>query len=138
VAASLVWGGSSLPLKLHEAVLTGTVGLACLISAALGKPLHLVLVNLFARQGKTGERTRDDAKPRPSGGSAVVTLMIGTTFLVHAIVHVVLALTLPTSTFLVASRVVGWAIFGLGAALLVWYVHGRKSDRPAASDSPSS
>jgi hypothetical protein len=48
----IVWlsGGSPLALELRDVVPTGLIGLACLVSVLVRKPLSLVLLRLFQRR----------------------------------------------------------------------------------------
>jgi len=117
VAVSLLGGGGSLPLKFSEAMLTGVLGVACLVSVAIGKPLHMLVV-----KGRTNQ-------PLPATAvhtSRVITLIMGVAFLLHAAVHVVFALTLSTGSFLIVSRLVGWAVILVGGGVVYLYVRGRK------------
>jgi hypothetical protein len=128
VVLSLLWGGDSLPIKFNEAMLTGTLGLACLISAAFKKPLHLLLVGYMNRGANK------QLSPEAARTSLIVTVLIGVTFLLHATSHVILALTLPTGTFLITSRIVGWTIILIGGAVVYWYVHGKKDGSEVTKD----
>jgi hypothetical protein len=109
-------GGNALALKLHEAPLTGAVGFACLVSVAVRRPLLPTVLKLFGRSGQATIRR-----------AAAATVVVGATFLTDAVTRVVLAVTLPTSTFLVVSREVSWAILGVGLVLL-WRI--RRLGRP--------
>ena len=100
---SLLFGGNPLFLKLQEAPLTGAVGVAALVSVAVGKPLAGV-VSRLARQSEAA--------------SAIVTLVIGLTLLLDACTRLALALTLPTPVFLAVHREVDWVIFGAGLVTL--------------------
>lgn len=117
VVVSLLSGGSALPLKFSEAMLTGVLGVACLVSVAVGKPLHL----LFAKRGASRP-----LPPQAVHTSRVVTLVMGVAFLLHATVHVVFALTLPTGEYLIASRLVGWAVILSGGGVVYCYVRVTK------------
>jgi hypothetical protein len=116
---SALSGGSALPLKLQDSVVTGVIGLACLASVALRRPLLAVLLRLLRRAAPAG---------RPL---AAITTIIGATLLVHAVAHAIVALTLPTSAYLVLSRLVGVPIYLAGAVVLLWYVR-----RPHAGVAP--
>ena len=109
-------GGNALALKLHEAPLTGAVGLVCLVSVAVRRPLLPTVLKLFGRSGQATLRR-----------AAAATVVVGATFLIDAVTRVVLAVTLPTSTFLAVSREVSWAILGVGLVLL-WRI--RRLGRP--------
>lgn len=103
---SVLTGGSSLPLKLHDAVVTGALGLACLVSVAIRWPL----LRLLGRRLGTPHAL--------AAGTAIA----GVTLVVHAAAHTLVALTLPTSSYVVVSRVVGLPIYAVGAVTLVWYL----------------
>jgi hypothetical protein len=126
VGISLLWGGGSLPLKLHEAVITGACGLACLVSVLIGKPLHLMLVGRLL--GQAGAPPDDQVQRR----SSVMTLIFGCTLVLHTAVHTAVALTLSTSAFLVVSRISTVVIYGLGAVTLLLYI--RSTRTPAKTD----
>ncbi len=116
---SALAGGSALPLELHwEFVLTGLLGLAFLVSAAVRKPLLPLLV----------ERLHGEALPA-GRRMTVPTVIIGATLLAGALVHVILALTLPVRSYLVVSRLAGWGIYGVGLAILLLR---RRRTRPAS------
>jgi hypothetical protein len=115
----MVTGGNTLVLKLHEAIVTGPLGLACLVSVAVRRPLHLVVLRLMARtRPELREVARDPARRRTS---AVITSLAGATLVVHFLALLALALSLPTGTYLAVSRPVGLAIIAVGALALVRY-----------------
>jgi hypothetical protein len=115
----LLSGGNDLALKLHEAVVTGPIGLICLVSVAVGRPLHLLVLRFLARNDpRVRVALRDPARRRTS---AVLTLLVGAVMLVHALALLALALAQPTTTYLALSRPVGWSIIAVGAAALLWY-----------------
>jgi FtsH-binding integral membrane protein len=112
-------GGNPLVLKLQDAVVTGPIGLVCLVSVAVRRPLHLVVFQFLARHNPRWEHlTRDPGRRRTS---TVITALIGAMLLLHAMVLLVLALTQPTSVFLALSRPVGWSVTVAGVAALLWY-----------------
>ncbi|GHH88429.1 hypothetical protein GCM10018793_68070 [Streptomyces sulfonofaciens] len=127
VLLSLFMGGDSLPIKFNEAMITGVLGLACLVSVAFKKPLHLMLVNAG------GKQQQQQIPPEAVRTSLIITTLIGITCLAHAAVHVVFALTMSTGDFLIWSRTVGWAVILLGGGVVYWYVHGKQKS-PAASE----
>jgi hypothetical protein len=110
-------GGSPLALELRDAVPSGLIGLACLVSVLLRRPLHLVVLRLLGRRIPAQVHT-----------STVVTALIGGTLLVHATVLVMLALSTSTSTYVGLSQPVGWAIIAAGVAITLWY--RRRAARP--------
>ncbi len=104
-AVSALSSGSSLPLKLYRPVLTGTIGLIFLISVVMRRPLLITLLRAF-KYGDP-ERLSNLANHRKF---TIFTAVFGFVFFVDAVVHIILALTLPTGTYLVMSRVVSLAI----------------------------
>jgi hypothetical protein len=118
-------GGNPLVLKLQEAVVTGPLGVIFLGSVAIGRPVHLLVFRVLAR--------RDPARAARLGGAGrhrtanVVTTLLGTTLVLHALVLLVLALSLPTGAYLAVSRPVGLSIIAAGVAVMLWY--RRRIDR---------
>lgn len=130
--------GNTFALKLQEAVVTGPVGLALLISAAVRHPLLAIVADVLGKRGTPGH----GAVRRHS--YAVLTVILGCTLVAHAVTLTVFALALPTVGVLALSRLVGLSIIAMGAAVLLWYrsrlqLDGRVSgpgspppDRPGA------
>ncbi|QRP43970.1 VC0807 family protein [Amycolatopsis sp. FDAARGOS 1241] len=104
-------GGSELVLKLQEAVFTGPVGLVLLGSALIGKPVLLLAHRFTGREAAPGQRK----------GITVMTALIGGLLTVHAGVLLVLAISLPTTTFVTVGRPVGWAVIAVGLLAVFGY-----------------
>jgi hypothetical protein len=122
-------GGNPIVLKLHEAVVTGPLGVVCLASAAIGKPLHRTVLRLFARRNPALERaTREQGSLRTS---TVITVLLGATMVLHALVLLGLALSLPTQTYLAVSRPVGLAVLAVGLGSLFRYRAHRQRELEA-------
>ena len=117
-------GGDPLVLKLQEAVVTGPVGVILLGSVAIGRPAHLLVFRVLARRDPARAARLDDRGRHHT--ATVVTTLLGTTLVLHALVLLVLALSLPTGVYLAVSRPVGLAIVAVGVAVL-W--HRRNLDR---------
>lgn len=107
-------GGSELVLKLQEAVFTGPLGLVVLGSAVIGKPLVLVLQ-------RYADRDPGAVPPRQRKAMTVLTVLIGALLVVHAGVLLVLALWLPTTTFVTVGRPVGWVVIAVGLLTVFGY-----------------
>jgi hypothetical protein len=140
VLISWVSGGSTLALELQDPVIFGLLGIACLVSVAVGHPLHQVILRAMGRSNARYTQVADRAAA--SGTSMVSTLIIGLAFLGHAIAVAVLAFTQSTSTFLALQNPVGLPFLGLGVAGL--FVYGTRQQarqqarqRAAAATSPS-
>lgn len=115
IGITVAWlsGGSPLALELRDAVPTGLLGLVCVVSVLVRRPLYLVVMRLVARRRPT---------PLPTTRTAtVVTAVIGATLLTHAAALTVLALNVPVGTYVGLSKVVGWSIIAAGLAGIFWY-----------------
>ncbi|TDV54251.1 VC0807 family protein [Actinophytocola oryzae] len=112
-------GGNTVVLKLHEAVVTGPLGLVCLASVAIGKPLHQVVLRLVARRSPGMDRPLDT--PGSRRASNTITGIVGATLVLHALVLLALAVSLPTQTYLEVSRPIGLAVIAVGVGSLFWY-----------------
>ncbi|WP_147397459.1 VC0807 family protein [Amycolatopsis panacis] len=112
-------GGSELVLKLRDTLLTGPVGIVFLGSALIGKPLLPVLMRFAGKRGAESEgRLTGAARQR---ALTVLTALIGGMLVLHALVILMLALLLPTATFLTVSQPAGWAVAGLGVLVCLAY-----------------
>ena len=133
IAVLISWasGGNTLALELHDPALTGLIGIACLVSVAIGRPLHPVILRLLGRNARYA-----DIPSRTHGrASMVTTTIIGIAFTGHAVAVAVLALTQPTSAFVALQHPVGLPFFGLGIAGLFFYrsrLHARQAAATAA------
>jgi hypothetical protein len=123
-------GGDTLVLKLQDSVVTGPLGLACLASVAVRRPLSLVLLRRLAR-GNPRLRARV-THPGHQRAATVLTALLGTTMLLHAVARLVLALSVPTGTFLA----LGWSIIGAGGAAMLWYRRRLSGVRPDQVPAP--
>jgi hypothetical protein len=133
VVVSLAAGGTVLPLKLRRAVITGSLGIACLVSVAARRPLLPAAVDWFVRVWPRAERLA-----RVLGAAAVrrapvaLTLIVGLTLLADATAQVALSLTVSTAAFLGTSRLARIAIFATGIAASALYVrHAAARDKSA-------
>lgn len=126
IIVTVISGGSALPLKLHSAAETGAVGVACLVSVALRRPLLLVGVRLLARRRgrRRGVWRKTCAEPALLRTFSVITALVGVGFLIEAAGQVALALALPTLVFVAASLPARFAIYG-GEAGLYFALRGR-------------
>jgi hypothetical protein len=101
IVFSALLGGGSLPLKLYHPVISGTVGLIFLISVVIRKPLMIVLLKKF----KAGDPNRF-SNPVINRKVTIVTAVFGSTLLLDALIHIMMALTLSTGIYLFMSRIV--------------------------------
>jgi len=136
VLVSWASGGSTLALELQDPALFGAVGIAFLVSVAIGRPLHPVILHLL---GRSDPRYSDIASRAQRKTSMVITAILGVTLLAHSVAVAVLALTQPVNTFVALQHPVGLPIFGLGVASVLLYrdrlqARQRTAAIPAAHD----
>jgi hypothetical protein len=135
VLISWVSGGSTLAMELQDPVIFGLFGVACLVSIAVGHPLHQVILRAM---GRSNARYNDVAeRAAASGTSMVSTLIIGLAFVSHAVAVAVLAFTQSTSTFLALQNPVGLPFIGLGLLGLFIYGSRQQARQRAAAASPA-
>ncbi len=132
---TVLTGGSALPLKLRRASITGPLGIACLISAAVGRPLLPALLELLVRAGPERWRDRADGVRAAASGdvATVLTVIVGLGLIADAALQVTLALTVSTTVFLAASRLgrIAIAVVSLGAC--AWYSSSRRDPEESAA-----
>jgi hypothetical protein len=104
---SVMSGGSALSLKLHEAVVTFTIGSVLLLAVFVRRPFPIGRLLRFP-----------SATAEIDGTLGTVT---GGFLVLHAVIHAVLALLLPTGGYLVASRLVSLAMIALALLTLASY-----------------
>ena len=102
---SVYFGVGALPLKLHHAAVRVVVGLACLISVAIGRPALLLLARVVTKAAGGDAPAAAVADPRSKAARALrfLTLVVGVTSLADAALQTALALTLSTGEFLLAT-----------------------------------
>jgi O-antigen/teichoic acid export membrane protein len=125
LAVTYLTSGSALALELQDPAETGAIGLACMVSVLARRPLYLTVLRLLAR--RNAQAARMLSEPAIQRSATVETAIIAAILLVHAIVITILALTLPTATFLAVYRLVGLPIIAAGLSLLIWYRHRRRA-----------
>jgi hypothetical protein len=125
LALTIVFGGSPLPLELRRSWFPGVVGLACLISVLVRRPLlHLAAVKLAAAHPEPSTSGgRDLGSPGARRTLTTLTAIIGVTGTADAAAQIVLALTVTTSQFVVLARVASYTIIGSG--LIVGALYAR-------------
>lgn len=101
VTLSILLGGSALPVKLLHPAITGTLGVALIVSTLVGRPLIVTVYRAFGRR-----TTTPVGHARRVGSLTLASVMLGLIFLVDAGIHVALALHVGTAVYLIASRVV--------------------------------
>jgi hypothetical protein len=136
VLISWISGGSTLAMELQDPVIFGLFGIACLVSIAVGPPLHQVILRAMGRSNARYTQAADRAAA--SRTSVISTLIIGLALLSHAVAVAVLAFTQTTSTFLALQNPVGLPFLALGVAALFIYGTRQQARQRAAAASPAS
>jgi hypothetical protein len=123
---SIVSGAGALPLKLHHALVGGAIGLVCLGSVAIRKPVFVVLLQRRAQITGQGAQVEGGliqaalTNPRLIKRLTNLTILVGAGALADAVLQSALAINLTTSAFLVATTVIHVAIIvGIVATLLI-------------------
>jgi hypothetical protein len=106
--ASVLAGGSALPLKLHEAAITFVVGVVLLVAVVARRPVPV------SRALRIPSNRRVDS---------ALGAIIGGFLVLHALLHLALVIALPTGSYLIVSKVIDWGAIGLGLLALRAYVH---------------
>jgi len=115
---SLLAGGSTLPLKLHEAALTFTLGIVLLVAVVIRRPLPVGRV----LKVPDGRRSTDER----------LSVLIGAFLVLHALLQLAMALVMSTTAYLVEGRIISWAVLA-GGALALWTYLRRLRRRATAT-----
>jgi hypothetical protein len=115
----LLTGDNPLALKLQDALVTGPLGAVCLVSVLVRRPLLEYVRRLIAARGHRGPSALRGAALQHA--MSVLTALIGGTLFAHAVLMVVLALTMSTTTFLGAGRAAGWVLIAVGSLAVILY-----------------
>jgi hypothetical protein len=114
VATSFALGGDAFVLKVRDSFLTSLCGLGCLLSLRRGKPLMFYLGRALTTRGDEergaayNELWSVEAARR---AFATITAIWGIGFIVDAAGRVLLAIQLPTGTFIGVAPAVSAAVF---------------------------
>jgi hypothetical protein len=128
LAAYALSGGDPLALKLRRGAVTGTLGLAWLVSLALRRPLLLALAEHAAKLNPEHGAEIEARLARPGARRAmtILTAMIGVTFTLDGLTQVALALTVPTGSFVADSTAARILVLGTGFVVTARYVRQRR------------
>jgi intracellular septation protein A len=127
LAVAALLGGNTFLLKTRAAVLTGPLGIVLLVSALIGRPLLLPLLQwmrpaAMERSGALARLSHDAAAHRKI---AQATAVLGAVLFVHAAIAITLALTLSSESFLIASKAANWIFVGIAVGAL-WLLRRAK------------
>jgi hypothetical protein len=114
IAASYALGGDAFVLKVRDSAFTALFGLVCLVSLAWHRPMMFHLGKALSAGDDGDRRAAYDemfALPTARRTFVIITAAWGVGLLVEAAARVLLAMTLPTGTFLAVSPLVGGLFF---------------------------
>jgi hypothetical protein len=138
LAAYAITGGDPLAIKLRRGAVTGTIGIAGLASVALGRPLLLlVAANVAKMNPDRPEMAARLAQPRRRRMLTILTAIIAATFAIDGASQIVLALTVPTASFVADSTGARIAVLGTGAVITVKYLRAQKKRLDPAPRPPA-
>jgi hypothetical protein len=124
VAAFALSHGDPLALELRRGAVTGPMGLAALASVIFGRPALLVLAEQRAKASpEAAARLADPAQRRFVTN---LTALVGLVLTLDGLSQIVLALTIPSGSFVAASTAARIVVLGIGAIVTAWYIHDRK------------
>ena len=115
IAVSYALGGNAFVLKVRDSAFTALFGLVCLVSIAWHRPMMFHLGKALSAGDDHDRRAAYDelfALPTARRTFVIITAAWGVGLLIEAFARVVLAVALPTGTFLAVSPVVGGVFFG--------------------------
>ena len=124
-AAASLLGGEPRLLLLRESLVTGAIGLAFLISLALGRPLVFYLARATLARESTGGADSFEAAWRARPGLVrsirLITLVWGAGLCAEFALRAWLVMRLPIERVLVVSPLVGYTVYGALTAWTLWY-----------------
>jgi len=127
---ALAFNGDATLLKVRESAITGVFGIVCLLSLAAPRPAMFYMGRLFATAGDPARMAEFDEVwelPTVPRRFRFVTLVWGVGLVGEAAFRTVLALSIPTQSFLIVSQIVNWAV--LGGLLWFSFVESRAGER---------
>ncbi len=128
LAAYAITGGDPVAIKLRRGAVTGAIGVAALTSVALGRPLlQLVAQNAAKLNPERPELAARLADPNRRRMLRNLTAIIGTTFAIDGASQIILALTVPTGSFVADSTGARIAVLGTGAVITLQYLRNQKN-----------
>jgi len=134
LALSLILADAATPLKLRDAGILAVVGIACLVSAGVGRPLLWIALHYLTRgQPRSAALARVVDAPRRRRDFALATIIAGILFLVASSAEVILMLNASTSTFLAIAGPLGGLTPVVAMLAMMAYLRFR-SQHPRTSE----
>lgn len=128
LAAYAITGGDPTAIKLRRGAVTGAIGVAALTSMALDRPLLLLVAQNVAKlhpdRPDLSARLRE---PRRRRMLKTLTAVAGTTFAADGLSQIILAVTVPTSSFVADSTGARIVVLGTGAVITIRYLRAQEN-----------
>ena len=139
LAAYAFSGGNPLALELRRGAVTGSLGIAILVSVAVRRPLLLLVAEHAARMNPEQQRVIEArlAEPQRRRALGILTAIIGLTLALDGATQTGLAFTVPTGSFAADSTAARVIVLGSGLVIAVWYFRYQKQQRENASGTGS-
>lgn len=127
LAAYALTGGDPLAIKLRRGAVTGTIGIAGLASIALGRPLLLLVAENVAKLNPDSPKMAARlAQPDRRRVLTILTAVIAATFAIDGASQILLALIVPTASFVADSTGARIVVLGTGAVVTIRYLRNQK------------
>lgn len=123
IAAFALTHGDPLALELRRGAVTGPIGVAALASVLMRRPLLLMVAE--QRAGMSPEFASRLADPARRRFLTILTAIVGLFFAVDGLSQIVLALTVPTGSFVADSTAARIIVLGIGVIVTAWYIRDR-------------
>jgi hypothetical protein len=133
-------GGSVRFLQLRENLVAGVIGLAFLVSAAIGKPIVYELARAGAMRKSPSEaeaivKLKDNPSFRRT--MTLMTLVWGFGLILETAIASALVFTMSIQAYLVVSPIVGYGFMGLLALWTFWYGNRQRRIGRARMNQPT-
>jgi hypothetical protein len=130
LVAVLLHKGGALALKIGPLdIIEGVAGLILLGSALIRRPILAWLLGLLGRMSPRFAVLRQRVGRLHS--MTLLTALVGALLLADSVLHVVLAVLLPTSTFVIVSQAKRYVLLGGGAVLVLIRLRYQRRHPPA-------
>jgi len=109
---------NTIVIKANDLLTSGPLGIVFIASALMDKPLLLPLRQAVLSSISNPKVEQLAARIPSQRQMVMASFIIGFALLLHALIILILAITLPTTTFLVVSKVVTWGALLLGIGIV--------------------
>jgi len=131
--AMSVLHGNEMTLKMRESVVTGAFGLVCLGSLVLpGRPVMFYMGRALAGAPHADDFEEMWERPEARRAFTVITAIWGIGLVLEAGVRALLAVALPTGTFLAVTPVLGWGVIGILIYVTIAYSRSQRRNAEEA------